>query len=127
MTPRRQHMIAALHRSGKGARPPAASVRDVRLLAQCYHTAPAQLSAPALQHDCLPRKTVAGLAPAAMRLCSSGSRFFSPPGLPRAWQTRSVMRAHTAPRLPAVLRVEEGRRFLTCATPVPQQGSCTPG
>src|SRR5207253_168506 len=35
------------------------------------------------------------------------------------------MRAQTAPRLPAVLSVEEVRRLLTSATPLPNQVSCT--
>ena len=49
MTPRRQHMITALQRRGKGERTPASSVREVRLLAQCSHPSPDRLSAQALQ------------------------------------------------------------------------------
>ena len=40
MTPLRQHMIAALHLSGKSERTQEAYVREVRLLAQFYHTSP---------------------------------------------------------------------------------------
>ena len=72
MTPRRQHMIAALQRSGKGERTQESSVREVRLLAQCYHKAPDRISAQELQRDFLHRKNVDGLAPASMRICSSG-------------------------------------------------------
>jgi hypothetical protein len=127
MTPLRQHMMAALPLSGKGARTPDSSRRAVRLLAQCDPTSPDRIAAHALQPSCLPRKNVDGLAPASMRLCASGLRFFSQPGLTRAWSTLSLLRAHTAPRLPAVRRVEEGKRLLTSATPVPNQVSGTAG
>jgi hypothetical protein len=117
MSPRRQHMLTALHRSGPGERTPAASVRDVRLFAPFSPTSPDRLSAPELQHSFLHRKNVDGLTPAAMRLCSSGSRFCSPHVLTRAGHTRSLLRAHPPPRLPAGRRVEAVRRLLASATP----------
>ena len=49
MSPLRQHMLAALHLSGKGERTQDASVREVRLLAQFYHTAPDRISEQELQ------------------------------------------------------------------------------
>jgi integrase/recombinase XerD len=51
MTPLRQHMIAALQRSGKGERTQQASVREVRLLAQFYGQSPDLLSEQELQHS----------------------------------------------------------------------------
>src|SRR5712691_8904243 len=125
MTPLRQHMIAALQLSGKGERTQEASVREVRLLAQFSHTSPDRLSAQELQHSFLHRKNVDGLAPASMRICSSGIRFFSQHVLQRDWHTLALMRAPSAHRLPAVLSVEEVRRLLTSATPVHNQVSCT--
>src|SRR6266849_4749575 len=125
MTPLRQHMIAALQLSGKGERTQEASVREVRLLAQCSHTSPDRLSAQELQHSFLHRKNVDGLAPASMRICSSGIRFFSQHVLKRDWHTLTLIRAQTAHRLPAVLSVEEVRRLLTSATPVHHQVSFT--
>jgi hypothetical protein len=44
MTPLRPQMIAALQRSGKSERTQQTSVREVRLLAQCYRQSPALLS-----------------------------------------------------------------------------------
>ena len=126
MTPLRQHMIAALPLCGKGERTPPASVRAVRLLAQFDHTSPDVLSAQELQHSFLHRTNVDGLAPPSLRLCSSGLRFFSQHVLQRDWHPLALMRAHTTPRLPAVLRVEEVRRLLTAATPWHHQLSCTP-
>ena len=108
-------MMAALPLSGKGERTQQASVREVRLRAQCSHTAPDRLTAQELQHSCLHRKNVDGRAPAGMRLCSSGIRFFSQHVLQRDGSTLSRMRAHTAHRLPAVLRVEAVRRLLAAA------------
>jgi integrase/recombinase XerD len=125
MRPLRQHMIAALHLRGKSARTPAASVRAVRLLAQCSPTSPARLSAQALQRSCLPRKNVDGLAPASRRLCSSGLRFCSPHVLTRDWSTLALLRAHTTPHLPAVRSVEDVRRRLAAATPCHHHVSCT--
>src|SRR5713101_3428469 len=125
MTPLRQHMIAALQLSGKGERTQEASVREVRLLAQFSHTSPDRLSAQELQHSFLHRKNVDGLAPASMRICSSGIRFFSQHVLQRDWHTLTLLRAQTAHHLPAVLSVEEVRRLLASATPLHNQASFT--
>jgi len=125
MTPLRQHMIAALQLSGKGERTQQASVREGRLLAQFYGTSPDLLAEQELQHSFLHRKNVDGLAPASMRICYSGIRFFYQHVLQRDWHTLSLMRAQTAHRLPAVLSVEEVRRLLTSATPLHNQVSFT--
>ena len=125
MTPLRQQMLTALHLSGKGERTQEAYVREVRLLAQCYHTSPDRMTAQELQHDFLHRKNVDGLAPASMRLCSSGIRFFSQHVLQRDWHTLTLLRAQTAHRRPAVLSVAEVRRLLASATPLHNQGSFT--
>jgi integrase/recombinase XerD len=126
MTPLRQHMIAALQRSGKGERTQQAYVREGRLLAQFSGKSPHLLSEPALQHSFLHRKNVDGLAPASMRICSSGIRCFSQHVLKRDWHTLSLLRAQSAPRLPAVLSVAEVRRLLKAATPLHNQVSFTP-
>jgi integrase/recombinase XerD len=76
MTPLRQQMLAALQRSGQGERTQESYIRAVRLLAQFYHTSPDRISEQELQRYFLHRKNVAGLAPASMRLGSSGIRFF---------------------------------------------------
>ena len=118
MTALRQHMIAALHLSGKGERTQESYVREVRLLAQCYHTSPDRISEPELQRYFLHRKNVDSLAPASMRICSSGIRFFSQHVLQRDWHTLLLLRAQTTHRLPAVLSVEEVQRLLSSATPL---------
>jgi integrase/recombinase XerD len=125
MTPLRQHMIAALHISGKSERTQASSIREVRLLAQCYHKSPDRISAQELQHSFLHRKNVDGLAPTSMRICSSGMRFFSQHVLQRDWATLALLRAQTAHHLPAVLSLEEVRRVLQAATPLQNQVSFT--
>ena len=76
MTSLRQHMIAALHLSGKGERTQESYIREVRLLAQFYHTSPDRISEQELQRYFLHRKNIDGLAPASMRICYSGIRFF---------------------------------------------------
>src|SRR5438552_6070830 len=121
MTPLRQHMITALQLSGKGERTQEAYVREVRLLAQFYGKSPDLLSEQELQHYFLHRKNVDGLAPASMRICYSGIRFFYQHVLTRDWHTLLLIRAQTAHRLPAVLSVEEVKRLLTSATPLHNQ------
>lgn len=121
MTPLRQQMLAALQRSGKGERTQASYIREVRLLAQFYRKSPDRISEQELQHDVLHRKNVDGLAPTSMRICYSGIRFFSQHVLQRDWSTLSLMRAQTAPHLPAVLSLEEVRRVLQAAPPLPNQ------
>src|SRR5262249_31507466 len=121
MSPLRQHMIAALHLSGKSERTQASYVPEARLLAPFYHKAPDRISEQELQHYFLHRKNVDGLAPASMRICSSGIRFFYPHVLQRDWHTLALMRAQTTHRLPAVLSVEEVKRLLQAATPLHNQ------
>src|SRR5215470_12290083 len=121
MTPLRQQMIAALQLSGKSERTQQSSVREVRLLAQFYHTSPDRLSEQELQRYFLHRQNVDGLAPASMRICYSGMRFFYQHVLQRDWHTLALLRAQTTHRLPAVLSVEEVRRLLASATPVHNQ------
>jgi integrase/recombinase XerD len=125
MSPLRQQMITALHLSGKSARTQASSVREVRLLAQFYHTSPDRISEQELQRSFLPRKNVDGLAPASMRICYSGIRFFYQHVLQRDWSTLSLLRAPTTHRLPAVLSVEEVKRLLQAATPFHNQAYFT--
>ena len=117
MTPLRQQMIAALQLSGKGERTQEAYVREVRLLAQFYRKSPDLLSEQELQHYFLHRKNVDGLAPASLRICSSGIRFFYQHVLKRDWHTLTLMRAQTTHHLPAVLSIEAVRRLLTSAAP----------
>ncbi len=99
MTPLRQHMIAALQLRGKGERTQQSYVREVRRLAQFYHTSPDRISEQELQHSFLHRNNVDSLAPASMRICSSGIRFFSQPVLKRDWHTLALVRAQTTHRL----------------------------
>jgi integrase/recombinase XerD len=125
MTPLRQHMIAALQRSGKSERTQHSYVREVRLLAQCYGTSPDLISAQQLPHDVLPRKNVAGLSPSSMRICYSALRFFSHQVLARPWKPLERMRAQSAQRLPAVLSLPEVHRLLKAMTPLHNRVSFT--
>jgi hypothetical protein len=105
MTTRRQQMMAPLQLSGKAECTPQDAVRAVRLLAQCSRTAPALISAQALQPYVLHRKHMDRRAPSSLRLCSSAIRCFSHHVPGRAWKTLALMRAESAPRLPALLRL----------------------
>jgi integrase/recombinase XerD len=117
MTPLRQHMIAALQLSGKSARTQQTSVREVRLLAQFYHTSPDLISAQHVHHSLLHRQNVDGLSPSSMRICYRALRFFYQQVLGRDWKTLELMRAETAQRLPTVLSRTEVQRLLQAMTP----------
>jgi len=121
MTPLRQQMITALQLSGKGERTQQAYVREVRLLAQFYGKSPDVISERELQAYFLHRKNGDGLAPASMRICYSGIRFFYQHVLTRDWHTLSLIRAQTEHRLPALLSTQEVRRLLAAATPLHNQ------
>jgi integrase/recombinase XerD len=121
MTPLRQQMLAALQLSGKAERTQQAYVRAVHLLSQFYDKSPNFISEKELQHYLLHRQSVDGLAPASMRLCYSGIRFFYQHVLKRDWHTLALIRAQTAHHLPAVLSIEEVRRLLASATPLHNQ------
>jgi integrase/recombinase XerD len=118
-------MLAALQLSGKGERTQASYVREVRLLAQFYHTSPDRISEQELQRYFLHRKNVDGLAPTSMRICYSGIRFFYQHVLQRDWHTLALLRVQTTHRLPAVLSVDEVKRLLTSATPFHNQAYFT--
>src|SRR5262245_1375433 len=124
MTPRRQPMLAALHLSGQGERTQQAYGREVRLLAPFSGTSPDVIAEKELQAYVLHRKNVDGLAPASLRLCSSGLRFFSQHVRQRDWSPLALLRAHTTHHLPAVRSVEEGRRLLAAAPPGHNHVSC---
>ncbi|MGE3541333.1 MAG: site-specific integrase [Candidatus Tectimicrobiota bacterium] len=127
MSPLRQHMLAALHRSGKSERTQESYIREVHLLAQLYHKSPDRMTELELQHYFLHRKNVDGLAPASMRLCYSGIRSVSQPVLQRDWHTLTLIRPQLTHRLPAVLSVEEVKRLLASATPFHNQVYLTTG
>jgi integrase/recombinase XerD len=118
MTPLRQHMIVALQLSDKGQRTQETSVREVRLLAQFYGKAPDLISEQELQAYFLHRKNVDGLAPASMRICYSGIRFFYHYVLGRNWKILDLIRAESEHRFPALLSLEEVRRLINAATPL---------
>jgi integrase/recombinase XerD len=121
MTPLRQQMIAALQLSGKGERTQQSYVREVRLLSKFYSKSLDLISDPELQDYFLYRKNVDRLAPASMRICYSGIRFFYQHVLKRDWHTLSLIRAQTEHRLPAVLSVQEVRHLLKAAPPLHNQ------
>ena len=121
MTPLRQQMLAALQLSGKAERTQQAYVREVHLLSKFYDKSPNFISEKELQHYLLHRQSVDGLAPASMRICYSGIRFFYQHVLKRDWHTLALIRAQTAHHLPAVLSIEEVRRLLASAAPLHNQ------
>src|SRR5499427_245508 len=121
MTPLRQQMLAALQLSGKAERTQQAYVREVLLLSQFYDKSPTLISEKELQHYLLHRQSVDGLAPASMRICYSGIRFFYQHVLKRDWHTLALIRAQTAHHLPAVLSIAEVRRLLASAIPLHNQ------
>jgi integrase/recombinase XerD len=114
MTEWYQKAIDALQLNGLGERTQEAYVRALRMLCECYHKTPDQISESELQQYFLHRKNRDRWSPNTMRICYCGIRFFFLHVLKRDWHTLDLVRAQSERRLPAVLSLEEVRTILGC-------------
>jgi integrase/recombinase XerD len=81
--------------------------RSVRMLVDFYGKTPDLISEQELQDYFLHRKNVDKWAPATMRICYSGIKFFFINVLKREWHTLQLIHAEREQRLPTVLSLEE--------------------
>jgi integrase/recombinase XerD len=81
--------------------------RSVRMLVDFYRKTPDLISEQELQDYFLHRKNVDKWAPATMRICYSGIKFFFINVLKRQWHTLELIHAKREQRLPTVLSVNE--------------------
>jgi site-specific recombinase XerD len=81
--------------------------RSVRMLVDFYSKTPDLVSEQELQDYFLHRKNIDKWAPATMRICYSGIKFFFINVLQRDWHTLELIRAEREQRLPTVLSRNE--------------------
>lgn len=106
--------IQALQLNGKGERTQAAYSRAVRMLVEFYHQTPDRITEEERRHYFLHRRNVDRWAPATLRICYSGIRFFFEQVLHRDWPILKLIHAQRETHLPIVLSREEVRRLLSC-------------
>jgi len=104
-----QQMIKALQVNGKGERTQEAYTRAMRQLVEFYDKTPDLISEDELYNYFIHRKTVTRWAPATMRICYSGVKFFFLHVLRSEWHLFDIIRAQPEKRLPAVLAKDEVR------------------
>jgi site-specific recombinase XerD len=108
-----QKMDKAMQISGKGRRTREAYARAMRMLVEYYDKTPDKISEHELQDYFIHRQQVTGWAPATMRICYTGIRFFYQHVLRRDWHILTILKTKHEKRLPAVLTKEEVRLILS--------------
>jgi integrase/recombinase XerD len=102
-----QESMRALQLAGMSEPTQRHYTRSVRMLVDFYGKTPDSISEQELQDYFLHRKNVDKWAPATMRICYSGIKFFFINVLKRHWHTLELIRAEREQRLPTVLSRNE--------------------
>ena len=108
-----QQMIKGLQVNGKGERTQESYTRAMRQLVEFYDKMPDLITEDELYDYFIHRKTVTGWAPATMRICYSGIKFFFLHVLQRQWHLLDIIKAQSEKRLPSVLAKDEVRRVFS--------------
>jgi integrase len=111
-----QKMVKALQVSGKGERTQEAYVRAMRMLVEHYDKTPDKITEDELQDYFIHRQNVTKWAPATLRICYTGIKFFFMHVLKKDWHLLTILKTKHEKRLPAVLSEEEVRRVFSCIT-----------
>ena len=102
-----QQSMRALQLAGMSEPTQKGYTRSVRMLVDFYGKTPDLISEQELQDYFLHRKNNDKWAPATMRICYSGIKFFFINVLKRQWHTLELIHAKREQRLPTVLSVNE--------------------
>lgn len=105
-------MDKSMQVNGMGESTREAYVRTVRQLVEHYNKSPDLINEDELLDYFIHRQDVSGWAPATMRICFSGVKFFFRHVLKREWHLLNIAQARREKRLPAVLSREEVKRVL---------------
>jgi integrase/recombinase XerD len=105
-------MDKSMQVNGMGESTREAYARTVRQLVEHYNKAPDLITEDELLDYFIYRQDVSGWAPATMRICFSGVKFFFKNVLKREWHLLNIAQARREKRLPAVLSREEVKRVL---------------
>jgi site-specific recombinase XerD len=112
MSELRQKMANALQLAGMSERTQQCYLREVRLLAKFHAKPPDQFTEEELEAYLLHRKNVDKLAPASMRICYAGIKFFYQKVVVREWPILDLIRGEHERKLPVVLSVEQVHRII---------------
>jgi len=102
-----QQSMRALQLAGMSEPTQKGYTRSVRMLVDFYGKTPDLISEQELQDYFLHRKNIDQWAPATMRICYSGIKFFFINVLKRDWHTLELIHAKRDQTLPTVLSVKE--------------------
>ena len=112
MTALRQKMVNALQLAGMSERTQQSYLREVQLLAQFHNQPPDRLTQQHLEAYLLHRKNVDKLAPASMRICYAGIKFFYRNLIIRDWPILNLIRGEHEHKLPVILSAEQVHRII---------------
>jgi len=113
-TPWYDETMKALQLAGKSGRTQECYARAVRKLIEFYEKDPREISEEELKDYFLYRRNESEWAPATMKICYCGLKFFFMHVLRRDWPVFEYLKAQKERRLPSVLTQEEVRRILGC-------------
>jgi integrase/recombinase XerD len=105
-------MDKSMQVAGMGESTREAYTRSMRQLVEHYDKEPDLITEDELLDYFIHRQDVTGWAPATMRICYSGVKFFFKNVLKREWHLLNIARARREKRLPAVLSREEVKRIM---------------
>jgi integrase/recombinase XerD len=111
-----QQSMRALQLAGMSERTQQCYTRSVRQLVDFYKKTPDTITEQELQDYFLHRKNVDTWAPATMRICYSGIKFFFINVLKRDWHTLELIHAKREQRLPTVLSINEVWSIINAVT-----------
>lgn len=105
-------MDKSMQVNGMGESTREAYARSMRQLVEHYNKSPDLINEDELLDYFIHRQEVTGWAPATMRICYSGVKFFFRHVLKREWHLLHIAQAKREKRLPAVLSREEVKKVL---------------
>lgn len=105
-------MDKSMQVAGMGERTREAYLRAIRKLVEHYDKTPDLITEDELLDYFIHRQDVTGWAPATMRICYTGVKFFFKNVLKREWHLLNIAQARREKRLPAVLSREEVKRIM---------------
>jgi site-specific recombinase XerD len=105
-------MDKSMQVAGMGEKTREAYSRAIRKLVEHYDKSPELLSEDELLDYFIHRQDISGWAPATMRICYTGVKFFFRHVLKREWHLLNIAQARRERRLPAVLSREEVKQVL---------------
>jgi len=108
-----QKMVKALQVAGMCERTQGTYVRTMRKLTEFYDKMPDKISEEELIDYFIHRQEVTEWAPATMRICYTGIKFFFINVLQREWHTLKLAKAKREKRLPSVLSRGEVRKIFS--------------